>query len=201
LEERERQRQQQEWIDKLRNGQNMPISGQQDDKQPEKNNYGNPEARGHEANDQPKVGLDEEYQLDGGEATKIVPEDPVLHPEEESDESEVFEDVKVDVAILQKRQESTPANNNVVVKKQNTQKDMFAMDDDSSDDSQEVGEAIQGRAMDFDDEEQYYKTQIGELLHQGQFLVIEQMGKGMYGTVLRAKQTSTQTNVAIKVGL
>lgn len=128
------------------------------------------------------------------------------HLEALSASSEAFEGVKVDESIAVKRKEESARLNvqqqqesKIQAEKSTKMKDMFALDDDSDSDSENPQMVGTGRQLDFDDEEQYYRTQVGELLHQGEFLVLGQMGKGMYGTVLRAKQLQTQSDVAIKV--
>lgn len=49
------------------------------------------------------------------------------------------------------------------------------------------------------DDELYYKPQQGEILNDD-FQVIEQLGKGVYGNVIKATWLSHKAQVAIKVG-
>lgn len=141
------------------------------------------------------------------------PDEPLSPAVEDADlleglsaSSEAFQGVQVDQSIAARRKEEATLLNNpenshtkMQAEKPAKSKDMFNLDSDSdseSDGQQDVGT---GRQLDFDDEEQYYRTQPGELLHNGEFKVLEQMGKGMYGTVLRATQIQSQSDVAIKV--
>lgn len=190
-EEAERHAAQQEWIANLRKAQ--PAALPTDSGISNQSHHGTFEIESvvptqhHEEHQQPD--------LDEGD-----------HMEALSASSEAFEGVKVDESIAAKRKEEAVRFNaqqqqgsKIQAEKPTKTKDMFALDDDSDSDSENPQMVGTGRQLDFDDEEQYYRTQVGELLHQGEFLVLEQMGKGMYGTVLRAKQVQTQTDVAIKV--
>lgn len=58
---------------------------------------------------------------------------------------------------------------------------------------------VRNRETDYDDEEQYYIAHNGEILHDT-FKVLSTMGKGVYGSVLKAQEISTGRIVAIKVG-
>ena len=75
--------------------------------------------------------------------------------------------------------------------------DMF--EDSSSEESQD-GEEVKGREMDFDDEEQYYRARTGEVINEA-FKILEVMGKGVYGAVVKAVEIATNKVVAIKVVL
>ena len=79
---------------------------------------------------------------------------------------------------------------------------MFEDSSDESDDEamrkkEETKQFVRGD-VDIDDEEFYYKSMAGEILAED-FKVIEDLGKGVYGSVIKAQQMSTGKLVAIKV--
>ena len=77
--------------------------------------------------------------------------------------------------------------------------DMFEESgEDSKGENRREAEEVKGKKFDFDDEDQYYKIQPGEVLHDS-FKIICAMGKGMYGGVVKAQEVSTGRIVAIKV--
>lgn len=87
-------------------------------------------------------------------------------------------------------------------KKAKKEYDMFA-DTDSEEEEEENFDELDGnnkkdRHMDFDDDEQYYRAQIGEVLYDS-FKILSLMGKGVYGSVVKAQEISTERIVAIKV--
>lgn len=91
---------------------------------------------------------------------------------------------------------------NVNSHKSKKEYDMFAESDSSDQDSQEEFANLEGknkeRHLDFDDDEQYYRSQVGEVL-QDSFKILSLMGKGVYGSVVKAQEISTERVVAIKV--
>lgn len=179
----ERQRAQQEWIESLKQKRDTQEQSRdvQGEGSPQKQQQEHDDAHGALQNQQMVTAIIEEH-------TEI--------PDHESEGSDAFADVKVDLEIIEKRTQPTAREQ----PKKKGEKDMFALDDDDSV-SEEADDFLRkttGRQLDYDDEEQYYRTQVGEMLHN-QFVVSEQMGKGMYGTVLRAKQVGTNIDVAIKV--
>lgn len=86
----------------------------------------------------------------------------------------------------------------------NSSFDMFA-DDNSPKEGKEKkksdkpsSQIAKAREMDFDDEENYYRYTINEVIN-GDFKILSLMGKGMYGSVLKCQQLSTGRVVAIKL--
>lgn len=66
-------------------------------------------------------------------------------------------------------------------------------------------DATDGLVDNYDDAEGYYKLLLGELLDNGRYHVVANLGKGMFSGVVRARDTETknekgeQVEVAIKV--
>lgn len=125
---------------------------------------------------------------------------------------------KEDDASLQKADEKavdhvpkspSPSHQVAVSKKSKDDFDMFADDDDdmfaeapakSAEKSKEtVGKALDVNMMDnWDDVEGYYNTILGELI-QNRYHVIQNLGRGMFSSVVRATEEATGRTVAIKI--
>ena len=54
------------------------------------------------------------------------------------------------------------------------------------------------RHLDFDDDEQFYQAQVGEIFHET-FKVVAIMGKGVYGSLVKAQEISTDRMGFFKV--
>jgi hypothetical protein len=131
----------------------------------------------------------------------------------ESDDGEVDEglvrgdDDKLDETARAKKKEDSRAIAQFVLKaKAEFEGDMF--DDDAENDSKlRKKEASQAQAIgltgasadDWDDVEGYYKAKLGELIEDRYEVVEEQVGKGVFSHVLKAKDKKKNTLVAIKV--
>lgn len=76
--------------------------------------------------------------------------------------------------------------------------DMFEDSGSSEDYEAKNEDRPKDRHLDFDDDEQYYRAQVGEIFHES-FKVIAIMGKGVYGSVVKAQEISTDRMVAVKV--
>lgn len=80
--------------------------------------------------------------------------------------------------------------------------DMFesSSSEEEKEDNNEVKDNVQfvRNDQDLDDEEFYYKAKIGEIVSQD-FKITGKLGKGVYGSVVKAEQISTGKTVAIKV--
>jgi len=84
---------------------------------------------------------------------------------------------------------------------------MFTGSSESSDDEQNEKQILTSEAKidpqvnrETVDDELYYKPVIGEVLNK-RFKVIEEMGRGVYGSVLKAEEIITGRFVAIKVSM
>lgn len=76
--------------------------------------------------------------------------------------------------------------------------DMFEDSGSSEEYQQDSQNRPKDRHTDFDDDEQYYRAQVGEVFHEA-FKVVAIMGKGMFGSVVKAQEIDTDRMVAIKV--
>lgn len=54
------------------------------------------------------------------------------------------------------------------------------------------------RDVDFDDDEHYYKAQVGEIL-ETKFRVTGEIGRGVYGGVVKAEDITSGKEYAIKI--
>ncbi|KAK4052981.1 U4/U6 small nuclear ribonucleoprotein prp4 [Microbotryomycetes sp. JL221] len=116
--------------------------------------------------------------------------------------------------VDEKKVSDTAVKNEVVVgDDDDDDDDMFAIghkvvvDDDDAKDRNKVipiinrADALPGLTDNFDDEEGYYRVVLGELLDDGRYHVHANLGKGMFSSVVRAKdmQSTTGEEVAIKL--
>lgn len=103
--------------------------------------------------------------------------------------------------INSRRKRSTEKIPNVPSDK-NKKYDMFILPENSgesdSDDAGEDGRIVVRRDMDFDDDEYYYKAQVGEILEKN-FRVTEDIGRGVYGSVVKAEDLTSGKEYAIKI--
>ncbi|KAH8732586.1 kinase-like domain-containing protein [Phaeosphaeriaceae sp. PMI808] len=97
-----------------------------------------------------------------------------------------------------------PAEKVVPVKKQKKELDMFASDDeeDDAEDAEEENETVKGTVLDekmldnWDDPEGYYKLISNELVNNGRYRMIRNLGRGVFANVAQAEDTAAKIGVA-----
>jgi len=104
--------------------------------------------------------------------------------------------------IINSRRKRSAQKIQIVPSGKDKKYDMFeepeSCGESDSEDPGEDGRIIVRRDMDFDDDDHYYRAQVGEILEKN-FRVTEDIGRGVYGSVVKAEDLTSAKEYAIKI--